>query len=85
MARRCARAIPCFSDPQKAKRPLGRITATVYTVNQGVDAWHVLYAWTKDGALYTVSEHVTTPYTYAEVLHNLDRMVRGLVALEPTV
>jgi len=76
--------IPCFSDPQPGKRKLGDITATVYTVNQGIDEWHVLYAWKRNGSLYTVSEHVVAPYSYKQVVHNLDRMARGLVVLEPT-
>ena len=74
--------IPCFSDA-RGTRTVGDITATVYTVNEGIDAWHVLYAWKKDGSLYTVSEHVTAPYSYKQVVRNLDRMARGLVWLEP--
>jgi hypothetical protein len=75
--------IPCFSDPQAKKRRLGDVTATVYTANQGIDEWHVLYAWKQHGSLYTVSEHVISPYSYSRVVKNLDRMTRGLVALEP--
>jgi hypothetical protein len=75
--------IPCFSDPQPRKRRLGDVTATVYTANQGIDEWHVLYAWRRDGSLYTVSQHVISPYSYSRVVKNLDRITRGLVALEP--
>ncbi|HEU0303166.1 MAG TPA: hypothetical protein VFR32_01160 [Gaiellaceae bacterium] len=75
--------IPCFSDPQPKQRRLGDITATVYTVNQGIDEWHVLYAWRRDGSLYTVSQHVVSPYSYRRVVENLDRIARGLVTLEP--
>lgn len=75
--------IPCFSDPQPKKRRLGDVTATVYTANQGIDEWHVLYAWRRDGSLYTVSQHVVSPYSYSRVVKNLDRITRGLVALEP--
>ena len=53
---------PCFADaagPQKARG----ITATVYRVNQDADQWHILLAWQHSGSLYTVSEHVITPYT----------------------
>jgi hypothetical protein len=60
------------------------VTATVYTANQGIDEWHVLYAWERDGSLYTVSEHRAPPYSYSQVVKNLDRMTRGLVALEPS-
>ena len=76
--------IPCFSDPQPKKRRLGDITATVYTANQGIDEWHVLYAWTHDGSLYTASQHVASPYPYSKVVGNLDRMTRGLVMLQPS-
>jgi hypothetical protein len=76
--------IPCFSDPQPKKRRLGGVTATVYTANQGIDEWHVLYAWKRAGSLYTVSQHVASPYSYSRVVRNLDRITSGLVALEPT-
>ncbi len=76
--------IPCFSDPQPEKRRLGDITATVYTANQGIDEWHVLYAWKHDGSLYTASQHVASPYSYRRVVENLDRMTKGLVLLQPT-
>lgn len=74
--------IPCFSDPRGTRR-IGNVKVTVYTVNQGIDAWHVLYAWRRNGSLYTVSEHVAAPYSYKQVLRNLDRMTRGLSLLEP--
>ena len=35
----------------------------MYTVNQDADQWHVLYAWTHNGTLYTLSEHVAPPLT----------------------
>ena len=54
--------IPCFSDRQGKKR-FGGVTVTVYTANQGADQWHVLYAWRRNGTLYTLSEHVAPPYT----------------------
>ena len=76
------RVVPCFSDSQ-GRRRLGPITATVYTVNRGVDQWHVLYAWRANGSLYAVSEHVAKPLTYRQVVANLDRLVRGLVRVEP--
>jgi hypothetical protein len=73
---------PCFAD-EREQRTIGDIEATVYTVNQGIDAWHVLYAWPKDGTLYTISEHVVAPYTYKDVVRNLDRMARRLAVVEP--
>jgi hypothetical protein len=74
--------MPCFEDP-RGKRRFGSTQVTVYTANQGADQWHVLYAWHRRGSLYTLSEHVAPPYTYAQVLSNLDRMMRGLVLIRP--
>ena len=64
-------------------RRLRGITVTPYTVNQGVDQWHVLYAWRRNRTLYTVSEHVAKPLTYRRVVQNLDRLVEGLVQIDP--
>ena len=72
----------CFSDP-KGKKRFGPKLATLYTSNQGADQWHLLYAWRENRSLYTVSEHVAAPYTYAQVLHNLNRMMSTLVRIEP--
>jgi len=74
---------PCFSDPGPPKR-FGSTKVSVYTANQGVDTWHVLYAWHHRGSLYTVSEHVASPYTYKQVVSNLDHIMRGLVMLSPS-
>jgi len=73
---------PCFSDPQRKKR-FGSNVATLYTSNQGADQWHLLYAWRTNGSLYTLSQHVTQPYTYKQVVANLDRMMRTLVRIKP--
>ncbi len=75
--------IPCFSDRQSEKR-FGGVAVSVYTANQGADQWHVLYAWRRKGTLYTLSEHVAPPYTYAQVISHLDRMMRRLVLVPPT-
>ena len=74
--------IPCFADPHGRHRA-GSIVATEYTVNQGADQWHVLYAWRRGGSLYTISEHVAPPLDYAKVVRNLDRMLRSLVLVKP--
>jgi len=74
--------LPCFDDA-RGRRAFGSTKVTVYTANQGADAWHVLYAWHHRGSLYTLSEHVAPPFTYAQVIGNLDRMMRGLVLLQP--
>ena len=73
---------PCFSDP-RGRRRFGPITATLYTVNRGVDQWHILYAWKDHGNLYAVSEHVAKPLTFQQVHRNLDRVMRGLVRVSP--
>jgi hypothetical protein len=75
--------IPCFSDARESRR-IGSFTVTPYTVNQGVDMWHVLYLWREQGGIYTLSEHVAKPLTYQHVVKNLDRMMRGLVRIEPS-
>jgi hypothetical protein len=72
----------CFADPAE-KRQLAGISATLYTANQGIDQWHLLYAWRHKGSLYTLSEHVAPPYSYKQVKQNLERMARGLVVVGP--
>jgi len=75
--------IPCFSDAAGRVRRAG-VAATVYNVNQDADQWHVLYAWRHEGSLYTVSEHVAPPLSYRKVRRYLDRILRGLVVVQPT-
>ena len=76
------RTFRCFSDPNGKVRANG-IVATRYTVNQGADQWHVLYAWHVGRSLYTISEHVAKPLTYRKADANLTRMLRTLVVLRP--
>jgi len=73
---------PCFADAAGVRTAKG-ITATVYRVNQDADQWHILLAWRHRGSLYTVSEHVIKPYTYRQVVKNLDRLLAGLVLVQP--
>src|SRR5213082_3469041 len=73
---------PCFADPAGTRTAHG-ISATVYRVNQDADQWHILLAWRYHGSLYTVSEHVIKPYTYRQVVRNLDRLLAGLVLVRP--
>jgi hypothetical protein len=73
---------PCFATP-RGHVVVGAIHATLYTVNQDADQWHLLYAWRHAGSLYAVSEHVIPPYTDAQVRHNLLRILRGLELLSP--
>jgi hypothetical protein len=77
------RDIPCFSDRQGTKQ-VADTTVTIYTANQGADQWHVLYAWRRNGTLYTLSEHVAPPYSVGEVISHLDRMMRRLVLVPPS-
>jgi hypothetical protein len=78
------RKLPCFADPERRHR-IGKLAVTLYTVNQDWDQWHLLYAWRRGGSLYTVSEHVIRPLTYRKVLANLDRLVRTLVLVRPSL
>ena len=74
--------IPCFSDPRPPKTVAG-LRVTEYTVNQGADQRHVLYAWKHDGSLYTASEHVAPPVDFAKAERYLDRILRNLVLVGP--
>jgi hypothetical protein len=76
------RPIPCFSDA-RATRTIAGIRATLYTVNQDADQWHLLYLWRRDGTLYTLSEHLAPPLDYRRVVRNLDRMLKSLVLVRP--
>jgi hypothetical protein len=77
-----ARTTPCFAEPHGHKT-VGDIHATLYTVNQDADTWHLLYAWRHDGSLYTISQHVAAPLTYDKVLADLDRELHALVLVRP--
>jgi hypothetical protein len=74
--------IPCFSDPKPARTVAG-YRVTEYTVNQGADQWHVLYAWHADGSIYTASQHVAPPVDFAKAERYLDRILHDLVRIEP--
>ena len=76
--------VPCFADARGRVRAPG-IVATVYTVNQDADLWHVLYAWRYRGGLYTVSQHVAPPLNYAKVVVSLNRILNNLELVRPRV
>ena len=76
------KSIPCFSDPA-GKLRVGPIDATLYTVGRDADEWHLSYLWRFGGATYVVGAHVAPPLTYAKVKRNVERMLRGLVRVEP--
>jgi hypothetical protein len=74
----------CFSGGTGSREVAGK-NVDVYTVNRGADTWHVLYAWKEDGSLYSISQHVVPELglSYSEVVKNLDRIMAGLVKIEP--
>src|SRR6476659_9483085 len=74
--------VPCFADPHGTVHA-GPITATLYTVNQGADQWHLVYAWRHAGSLYTASQHVAAPLTYDTVNADLRRILTHLVVVAP--
>jgi len=73
---------PCFANAAGTVT-VGAIHATLYTVNQDADQWHLLYAWRYRGSLYAVSEHVISRYDTAQVKRNLLKLMRGLVLVQP--
>jgi hypothetical protein len=75
--------IPCFADARGTKR-FGSIVATLYTVSQDADQWHIAYVWRYRGNLYTLSEHLAPPLNYAHVLRYLNREMRSLELINPT-
>jgi hypothetical protein len=74
--------IPCFDDSHGQKTIAG-FRVTEYTVNQDADQWHVLYAWTHGGSLYTLSQHVAPPLTFPMVVRDLNRELASLVLVTP--
>ena len=76
------RMVACFSDPAGRLR-VGKIDATLYTVGRDADEWHLSYVWRDGGATYVVGEHVAPPFSHAQVKRNVERLLRGLVRIEP--
>ena len=74
---------PCFADP-KGNVNVNGITATLYTVNQDADQWHLLFAWHHKGGLYTVSEHLAPPLNYRKLVQYLIRELGSLVLIAPS-
>ena len=73
--------VPCFADPH-GTITVGDVHATLYTVNQGADQWHLLYAWRHAGSLYTISQHVAAPLGVTQVKADLHRMLQNLVTAD---
>ena len=78
-----SRNVPCFADPHGTVTENG-VSATLYTVNQDADEWHLLLLWRRFGNLYTLSEHRAPPLTYEHVLRYLHRELRSLVLIRPS-
>jgi hypothetical protein len=74
--------VPCFAD-SRGQKTIAGFRVTQYTVNQDADQWHVLYAWTHAGSLYTISQHIAPPLTFPMVVRNLNRELGSLVLVEP--
>src|SRR5438067_8519437 len=74
--------VPCFADARGWVTANG-IRARLYTVNQDADAWHALLLWRRAGTLYTLSEHVAPPLTFAHVVRYLKRELASLVVIKP--
>ncbi len=74
--------LPCFGDPRGTVRAPG-IKATLYTVNQDADQWHLALAWRHAGGLYTLSEHVAPPLDYTKVVAYLKQELSELVLIKP--
>jgi hypothetical protein len=74
--------VPCFADSH-GQKTIGGIRVTQYTVNQDADQWHVLYAWTRNGTFYTLSQHVAPPLTFPMVIRDLNRELASLVLVKP--
>jgi hypothetical protein len=78
-----SQTVPCFADPHGTVSENG-LHATLYTVNQDADQWHLLLAWRAEGGLYTVSEHVAPPLNYQHVVRYLKQELAGLVLIKPS-
>ena len=61
------------------------IKATVYTVNQDADEWHILLLWRAHDGLYTLSEHLAPPLTFNKLLTYLRHELSQLVLIEPNL
>jgi hypothetical protein len=75
--------IPCFAGPHGHVASNG-IKATVFTVNQDADAWHLLLAWHHRGGLYTLSEHLAPPLNFKRVMAYLKHELDSLVLIAPS-
>lgn len=74
---------PCFAGRAGSVSANG-IRATLYTVNQNADAWHIALLWRHAGGVYTLSEHLAPPLDYSGVVTNLRHELAALVLIKPS-
>jgi hypothetical protein len=77
-----SRNVPCFASPHGTVTA-GGLATRLFTVNQDADEWHLLLLWHRFGNLYTLSEHVAPPLTYAHVRRYLKQELAALVLVKP--
>jgi hypothetical protein len=74
--------VKCFANPIGMYNANG-IVATIDTVNQDADEWHIAMVWKANGGLYTISEHVAPPLSAAKVVGYLKKELSNLVVIRP--
>ena len=78
---------PCWKVPS-GRRQVAGFDVTVYECGHGHESQHLVYAWTEDGVLYSVSNHIdrrpNSAITRAVAERNLNRILRGLNRIEPS-
>jgi hypothetical protein len=77
------RVVKCFAGRIGSYAANG-IHATIDTVNQDADEWHIAMVWQANGGLYTISEHVAPPLTADKVMVYLKHELRNLVLIKPS-
>ncbi|HEY3962561.1 MAG TPA: hypothetical protein VGL84_08550 [Gaiellaceae bacterium] len=77
-----SRTVKCFANPIGIYEANG-IKATIDTVNQDADEWHIAMVWKSNGGLYTISEHVAPPLSAAKVVRYLKKELSNLVVIRP--
>lgn len=77
-----SRTVKCFANPIGTYEANG-IKATIDTVNQDADEWHIAMVWKANGGLYTISEHVAPPLSADKVVRYLKKEISNLVVIRP--
>jgi hypothetical protein len=77
-----SQTVKCFANPVGTYEVNG-IKATIDTVNQDADEWHIAMVWKASDGLYTLSEHVAPPLSAAKVVRYLKRELSNLVVIRP--